>query len=239
MFFALNSLNSIDEAFNDAVNGNVKRIEIAGDINVMMTRLGREEGTLLLAGTPSAMREAAAELDKEVTEIRKQVADLREISSEEGKRRLDDFATAFDGYMAQQRGDAPSRLPRPERRGDPRRQRGRHRRAPRLAGGARQADRPQQPGAARGAGRGRRAVRAGSHAGPRHAGRLGAPRGGRGPLDHLVDQPGPRERRRPRQLRRLGRSQRHGAREDQRRDRATSSTRSTGWSSSCARSSAT
>ena len=99
MFFALNSLNSMDEAFNDAVNGNVKRIEMAGDINVMMTRLGRQEGTLLLAGTPSAMREAAAELDREVTEIRKQVADLREISSEEGKRRLDDFATAFDGYM--------------------------------------------------------------------------------------------------------------------------------------------
>lgn len=101
LFIAIGKLGVLNETFNGAVAGNVHRIQLAHEINASTLRIARDEKNLILASEPAAMGEYVKAMDRELGEIRTKSAKLRELSSEEGARRLDAFEQTYADYLVQ------------------------------------------------------------------------------------------------------------------------------------------
>ncbi|WAP69822.1 methyl-accepting chemotaxis protein [Jiella pelagia] len=99
MLIATDNLSKLNDSFDNAVTGNVARIQIANDIDVQNTRLGREENDLILTVDDKDMANIITAMDEEIAEIREKAAKLRSISSEAGKPNVDAFTAAFDKYI--------------------------------------------------------------------------------------------------------------------------------------------
>jgi methyl-accepting chemotaxis protein len=100
MFVAIQNLGNLDASFNAAMNGNVKRIAIAADTNARTLRIARDEKNLMLATTELEMDKFGEQISTEKTAITENLAELRELSSDEGKARVDAFAKEWDEYLA-------------------------------------------------------------------------------------------------------------------------------------------
>ena len=100
MLIATDNLSKLNDSFDNAVTGNVARIQIADDINVQNARLGREENDLILTTSEQGMTELVAQMDAAIAEIREKAAKLRDLASEAGKPNVDAFTVAFDKYKA-------------------------------------------------------------------------------------------------------------------------------------------
>ncbi|NDW05584.1 methyl-accepting chemotaxis protein [Jiella pacifica] len=99
MLIATDNLSKLNESFDYAVKGNVARIQIANAISVQNTRLGRQESDLILTTGDEDMKTLTTEMSKNIAAIREDAAELRDLSSEQGKPMVDAFTAAFDKYM--------------------------------------------------------------------------------------------------------------------------------------------
>jgi len=100
MLVAIQNLGSLDAAFNAAINGNVKRIAIAADTNARTLRIARDEKNFMLANTAEEQEKFAEAIDTEAAGIDTNLAELRELSSDAGKARVDVFAKEWAEYLA-------------------------------------------------------------------------------------------------------------------------------------------
>lgn len=100
MFVAVQNLNNLDTELNKIVEGNVKRIDIANDASTAMYRIARDEKNHILATDDAQMKRLTEDMKKDDATVRADIQKLRALSGEEGKRRTDAFAAAFDVFAA-------------------------------------------------------------------------------------------------------------------------------------------
>ena len=101
MVIALQNLGGLNSAFAGAMNGNVKRIQMATDLEVATLELARDEKALILASAGPDEQALTAELDHEIDRIHADAATLKGLSPEEVKPLVDRFVTDYDAYLAQ------------------------------------------------------------------------------------------------------------------------------------------
>ncbi|MEX6506064.1 methyl-accepting chemotaxis protein [Jiella sp. M17.18] len=99
MLIATEKLGTLNDAFDQAVNGNVARIQLADEINLQNARLGREENDLILTTSQQGMADLVATMDKEIADIRDKAKRLHDMSSDKGKPVVEEFVSAFEAYL--------------------------------------------------------------------------------------------------------------------------------------------
>jgi methyl-accepting chemotaxis protein len=100
MFLAIQNLGALDEAFNEAINGNVKRISLTADISDQALMLARDEKNMILADNEADIEKYAAAIASEAGQVATLVEELQALSSDEGKRLIESFTTNWDAFMA-------------------------------------------------------------------------------------------------------------------------------------------
>ena len=100
MLVAIQNLGSLDAAFNAAMDGNVQRIAIAADTNARTLRIARDEKNFMLATTEDEMKSYSDSIATEKAGIDQNLAKLRELSSDQGKVRVDAFIKEWNEYLA-------------------------------------------------------------------------------------------------------------------------------------------
>ncbi|MBU1176694.1 MAG: MCP four helix bundle domain-containing protein [Alphaproteobacteria bacterium] len=99
MFMAIDNLGKLDQSFTAAVEGNVKRITLAADINARTLRVARDEKNVMLEPTAEGMQSYAASIQSESEAIVAELTELRDLSSDAGKQRIDAFAKEWDEFL--------------------------------------------------------------------------------------------------------------------------------------------
>ena len=100
MFVAIQNLNSLDGELSKIVQGNVKRIEIANDISSAAYRIGRDEKNHIIAVDDAQMKRLTEQMKRDDAVVRDNIQKLRGLSNEEGKRKVDAVAVAWDVFAA-------------------------------------------------------------------------------------------------------------------------------------------
>jgi methyl-accepting chemotaxis protein len=101
MVVALQNLGSLNAAFAGAMDGNVKRIQMATDLEVATLELSRDEKSLILATDPAEGRELATALDHEIERIHTDAAELKAMSPPAAAALVDRFVAGYDAYLVQ------------------------------------------------------------------------------------------------------------------------------------------
>jgi methyl-accepting chemotaxis protein len=101
MAVALMNLGALNTSFSAAMEGNVKRIQLAAELEVSTLKVARDEKNLILAQDPAALNKLIASMDAEIDAIHADAGALRELSSEKGKPLVDEFETEYDAYVVQ------------------------------------------------------------------------------------------------------------------------------------------
>jgi methyl-accepting chemotaxis protein len=101
MVVAMQNLGSLNSAFAGAMDGNVKRIQMANDLEVATLELARDEKSLILSSDPVEVKAIAGELDHEIERIHADVAVLRDLSPEAVRPLVDRFSADYDTYLVQ------------------------------------------------------------------------------------------------------------------------------------------
>jgi methyl-accepting chemotaxis protein len=100
MFVAIHNLNSLGSELNNIVDGNVKRIEIANDMSGGAYRIARNQMNHIIATSDDQMKQLSESMKADDASVRQSMQKPRALSSEEGKRRVDAVATAWDVFWA-------------------------------------------------------------------------------------------------------------------------------------------
>ncbi|MBR0830220.1 MCP four helix bundle domain-containing protein [Bradyrhizobium manausense] len=100
MFVAIQNLNSLDIELNKIIEGNVQRIEIANDMSGAVYRIARDEKNHILATDDARMKKLSESMKADGETVRQDIQKLRSLSSEEGKRKVDTVAAAWDVFWA-------------------------------------------------------------------------------------------------------------------------------------------
>ena len=100
MFMAIDNLGKLDQSFTAAIDGNVKRITLAADINARTLRIARDEKSLILDPTVEGKDGFIASIKSESEAIDAQLAELRDLSSDLGKQRVDAFSKEWQEFLA-------------------------------------------------------------------------------------------------------------------------------------------
>ncbi|KRA96739.1 hypothetical protein ASD83_16815 [Devosia sp. Root685] len=101
MFMGIQNLAALSGSMEAMVEGNVQRIQIAADINARTLRVARDEKNLILASDETAFEQFSGQIDTEKTAITAQLTQLRDLSSAEGKQKVEAFLEAWNGYLVQ------------------------------------------------------------------------------------------------------------------------------------------
>ncbi|HWV21696.1 MAG TPA: methyl-accepting chemotaxis protein [Devosia sp.] len=101
MFMGIQNLGALNSSMEAMVEGNVQRIQIAADINARTLRVARDEKNLILAADEAAFAQFSNQIDTEKTAINAELVKLRDLSSAEGKQRVEAFVEAWDLYLVQ------------------------------------------------------------------------------------------------------------------------------------------
>ncbi len=101
MVVALQNLGALNDAFAGAMDGNVKRIQMATDLEVATLELSRDEKSLILATDPAEGRELATALDHEIERIHADAAELKAMSPPAAAALVDRFVAGYDAYLVQ------------------------------------------------------------------------------------------------------------------------------------------
>ncbi|PEQ13420.1 hypothetical protein B2G71_08325 [Novosphingobium sp. PC22D] len=99
MAMAISRLAELNEAFDDTMENNVARIELAHGIKETMLMAVRDERNLILTTDESVMQQLVTEMDKELVSIREMTDRLQQIASPEGKPMVIDLRSKFDSYV--------------------------------------------------------------------------------------------------------------------------------------------
>jgi methyl-accepting chemotaxis protein len=100
MFLAIQNLGALDASFNQAMNGNVKRIGLTADISDQALLLARDEKNMILADNEADIEKYATAIATEKAQVATLVGQLEGLSSEEGHRRIEAFKTSWDAFLA-------------------------------------------------------------------------------------------------------------------------------------------
>jgi methyl-accepting chemotaxis protein len=101
MTVALANLGSLNSAFAGAMNGNVKRIQMATDLEVATLELARDEKSLILTNDATAGQALVTKLDDEIERIHADAEALKGLSPEAAKPLVDRFVADYDTYLVQ------------------------------------------------------------------------------------------------------------------------------------------
>ena len=101
MFIAIQDLGSLNNSFNDTMDGGVARLFLADDIQSDTLELSRDERNNILATDPNEDRTLGTAMDTEIAAIKDKVAKLRASSDDATDKLVDAFSTAFDSYLTQ------------------------------------------------------------------------------------------------------------------------------------------
>ena len=101
MLIALQNLGALNDSFSAATDGNVKRIELAADLEVATLTVARDEKNFILTEATSALDELASGMDTMIAQIKADAIALKDLSSEKGKPLVDEFTTNYDAYLVQ------------------------------------------------------------------------------------------------------------------------------------------
>ncbi len=101
MFIALQNLGALNDSFSAALEGNVKRIQLASDLEVATLTVARDEKSFILTQNPTEMDTLATEMDAMIDKVATDAAALKDLSSEEGKPLVDQFTADYDAYLVE------------------------------------------------------------------------------------------------------------------------------------------
>ena len=101
MFMAIQALGSLDSSFNDALNGNVKRIAIAEDTDSRSLEVAQDEKAIILASTPEDIDRYSQEIASEASAIDSGISQLRAMSpTDEDKARIDTYESHWKTFLS-------------------------------------------------------------------------------------------------------------------------------------------
>lgn len=100
MFVAIQNLGNLNTEIEKIVNGNVKRIQYADGIATSLAIIARAQREHILASTEADKKRVGDRIRTEQDAVRDSVQKIAAIATEEGKRRLDVFTSAFDAFSA-------------------------------------------------------------------------------------------------------------------------------------------
>jgi methyl-accepting chemotaxis protein len=101
MAIALLNLGALNTSFSAAMEGNVKRIQLAAELEAATLKVARDEKNLILTQDPGAIAALLTQMDAEIDAVHTDTATLRELSSEAGKPLVDKFGADYDAYLVQ------------------------------------------------------------------------------------------------------------------------------------------
>src|SRR5690606_12022333 len=84
-----------------AMGENVKRIQLAADLEAATLEVARDEKNLILMQEPAGRTALLQSLDEEIELVHADAAALREISDEAGQALIDRFVASYDAYLVQ------------------------------------------------------------------------------------------------------------------------------------------
>jgi methyl-accepting chemotaxis protein len=101
MFVAVQNLGYLNGELNKIVEGNVQRIAMANDMSSAAYRMARDEKEHIIAVDVAQMKQLSEQMKGDDAVVRANVQKLRAASTtEEGKRRVDAVAAAWDVFVA-------------------------------------------------------------------------------------------------------------------------------------------
>jgi methyl-accepting chemotaxis protein len=100
MFVAIQNLGYLNNELSKIVEGNVQRIAMANDISAAAYRMARDEKNHIIATDDAQMKQLSEQMKSDDAVVRANIQKLRAVSSEEGKRRVDAVAAAWDVFAA-------------------------------------------------------------------------------------------------------------------------------------------
>jgi methyl-accepting chemotaxis protein len=103
MYVAIDKLSELNEQFGNAVDGNVARIDLADDINVRTLRIARDEKNVILSNSVQDMNQIVEQMRREEATIKQQTDKLIELASADGRKRIDQFSSAWENYLTKHR----------------------------------------------------------------------------------------------------------------------------------------
>ena len=97
---AMNKLSDVDEMLTTIVRGSAHEVKLADRINQDLLEIADVEKELILAKSQEEMEKYAGEIDQVRKKMDTQREELKKLSDEEGRKMLDEFAAAWDEYLA-------------------------------------------------------------------------------------------------------------------------------------------
>ncbi|MBL8593829.1 MAG: MCP four helix bundle domain-containing protein [Devosia sp.] len=101
MAVALLNLGALNTSFSAAMEGNVKRIQLAADLEASTLKVARDEKNLILAQDAAALNVLVTQMDDEIDLIHSDAKTLLDLSSAQGKPLVENFVTHYDNYLVQ------------------------------------------------------------------------------------------------------------------------------------------
>ncbi|MDB5541782.1 MAG: hypothetical protein JWQ89_3509 [Devosia sp.] len=101
MGIALMNLGQLNASFSAAMEGNVKRIQLASGLEVATLTVARDEKNLILTQDITGFNALIASMDSGIAAVKADAATLHELSSEKGRPLVESFTTAYDAYLVQ------------------------------------------------------------------------------------------------------------------------------------------
>ncbi|MGE5503389.1 MAG: methyl-accepting chemotaxis protein [Actinomycetota bacterium] len=97
---AVRDLAVINDQLNEITERVAKRLELAEEMTNLLGDVVRAEKNMILEDSQAGMEKYAADIRKAVAEFKTKNDQLRQIASDEGKRKLDAVIAAFDQLLA-------------------------------------------------------------------------------------------------------------------------------------------
>jgi len=101
MAVALLNLGALNTSFSAAMEGNVKRIQLAADLEASTLKVARDEKNLILAQDAAALNTLVSQMDAEIDVVHADAKALLELSSATGKPLVENFVTHYDAYLVE------------------------------------------------------------------------------------------------------------------------------------------
>ncbi|NLX07285.1 MAG: hypothetical protein GXY33_19270 [Phycisphaerae bacterium] len=95
----LSKLGGMNDRLNAIVDLSAEKVKIAGQIKQDVLRIGRAEKNLILADSVERMTAYADEIDQVQKELGDRLTRFRSLADAEGKAKLDEFTTIWNGYL--------------------------------------------------------------------------------------------------------------------------------------------
>ncbi|HLO79062.1 MAG TPA: methyl-accepting chemotaxis protein [Magnetospirillum sp.] len=97
---SLRDMGDINDRLNGIVDRSAKRVSTALEMQNLLGDIVRAEKNMILEDSQQGMEQYAGDIKRATDDLRRKAELLRAIATEEGKRKLDGFGTAFEALLA-------------------------------------------------------------------------------------------------------------------------------------------